>query len=59
MVDVEGNIRDLSAYVDDVTPGELGPNVLEELAALDPVLLRGSTITPATAHPSRDRGSLL
>jgi 2,4-didehydro-3-deoxy-L-rhamnonate hydrolase len=39
MVDVEGNIRDLSAYVDDVTPGELGPNVLEELAALDPVLL--------------------
>ncbi|MGE8051379.1 fumarylacetoacetate hydrolase family protein [Pseudomonas monteilii] len=34
LIDAEGKIRDLSAHVDDITPSELSPEKLAELAAI-------------------------
>ncbi len=36
MLDADGNIRDLSAHVSDITPAEVTPEALERLAAIDP-----------------------
>ena len=35
LLDDSGCIRDLSAHIDDITPGQLGPEALQRLAALD------------------------
>jgi 2,4-diketo-3-deoxy-L-fuconate hydrolase len=36
VLDADGNIRDLSAHVSDITPGEVTPEALARLAAIDP-----------------------
>lgn len=39
LIDASGRLRDLSAYIDDITPEAISPDGLERLRALDPASL--------------------
>lgn len=59
LVDGDGNLRDLSKVIEDITPDTLAPGTLKRLAKLDPSALRVVRGTPRLGCPLSGIGKIV
>src|SRR5579862_5749059 len=59
LLDAEGNIRDLSAHIADITPAQVAPAAIAKLKAIDPASLPRVPGTPRYGVPVAGIGKFI